>query len=144
MQRTLREIPGEFREGGTMSLSDDDKLAIAARYASASRENDADGVRAMSAPGATTWHNFDEIEVTTEQSVRTLAWLHRNVEELAWTDVATLPTPNGFVSQTVMTGTAPGGPLRVHSCLVVTLNGDGLVTRAEEYLDTAQAAALRA
>ena len=42
-----------------------------------------------------------------------------------------------------MTGTGPGGPLEVHSCVIVTLNEAGLIVRAEEYLDTAQTAALR-
>lgn len=126
-----------------LDLTDDDKLAIATRFAEASRTNDADAYRSLCAPGAVTWHNFDEVEVGTEQTVKTVAWLHRAVANLAWQDVALLPTPTGWVSQTVMTGTAPGGELRVHSCVIVTLNDAGLVTRVEEYLDTAQTAALR-
>lgn len=125
-------------------LSDADKLAIAARFAEASRANDAEAYAALCAPGAVTWHNFDEVEVTTEQTVRTVAWLHRTVPDLAWTDVALLPTPDGWVSQTIMTGTAPGGPLRAHSCVIVTLDGDGRVARVEEYLDPRQTAVLRA
>jgi uncharacterized protein len=127
----------------TVTLSDDDKLAIAARFAAATRTNDAETYAAMCAPGATTWHNFDELEVTTEQTLRTIAWLHRTVADLAWIDVALHPTASGFVSQTILTGTAPGGAMRAHSCVVVTLNDDGLVTRVEEYLDTAQTAVLR-
>ena len=128
----------------TTSLSDDDKLAVAARFAASSRTNDGDAYRALCAPGAVTWHNFDEVEVTTDQSVRTVAWLHRTVADLAWTDVALLATPTGFVSQTIMTGTAPRGALRVHSCVVVTLDDLGLVNRVEEYLDSEQTAVLRA
>jgi len=124
-------------------LTDDQKLAIAARFAAASRENDADAYRALCATGALTWHNFDDAEVTTEQTVRTVGWLHRTVPDLVWHDVALYPTPTGFVSQTIMTGTAPGGALRVHSCVIVTLDDAGLVTRVEEYLDPTQTAALR-
>jgi ketosteroid isomerase-like protein len=127
----------------SVPLSDDDKLAIAARFGATSRDNDADAYAAMCAPGAVTWHNFDEIEVPTEQTVRTVAWLHRTVPDLSWTDVAVHPTPTGFVSQSIMAGTAPGGPLRVHSCVVVALDDRGLVTRVEEYLDPAQTAVLR-
>jgi uncharacterized protein len=123
-------------------LSDDDKLAIARRFASASRTNDAAAYVSLCAPGAVTWHNFDGLEVTTAQTVRTVEWLHRTVRDLTWVDVALYPTPSGYVSQTIMTGTAPGGPLHVHSCIVVTLNADGLVTRVEEYLDRAQTAVL--
>jgi ketosteroid isomerase-like protein len=127
----------------SMNLSDEAKLAIAARYAIASRTNDAELFRSLNAPESVTWHNFDGLEVSTEQTVRTIAWLHSAVANLVWTDVALLPTPNGFVSQTIMTGNAPGGPLSMHSCVVVTLNDVGLIVRAEEYLDTAQSAALR-
>ena len=75
--------------------------------------------------------------------MKTVGWLHRNVPDLAWHDIALYPTPTGFVSQTIMTGTAPGGALRVHSCVIVTLDDDGLVTRVEEYLDPTQTAVLR-
>jgi uncharacterized protein len=124
-------------------ISESDKLAIAARFAEASRTNDAVAYAAMCAPEALTWHNFDDLEVTTEQTIGTIAWLHRTVTDLTWTDVSLLPTPNGWVSQTIMTGAAPGGPLRVHSCVIVTLDDDGLVTRVEEYLDPRQTAVLR-
>lgn len=124
-------------------MSDEAKLAVAARYATASRSNDAELFRSLCSPESVTWHNFDGLEVTTGQTVRTIAWLHSAVANLSWTDVALYPTPTGFVSQTIMTGSAPGGPLSVHSCVIVTLNEAGLIMRAEEYLDTAQTAALR-
>ena len=123
-------------------LTDDDKLAIAARFAASSRTNDGDAYRSLCAPGAVTWHNFDEIEVPTDKSVRTVAWLHKTVKDLTWTDVALSPTPTGFVSQTIMTGSTPKGELRILSCVLVTLNDDGLITRVEEYLDPAQTAVL--
>lgn len=126
----------------TLALSDDDKLAIARRFAAASRENDAEAYAALCTASSVTWHNFDGLEVPTDTTVRTVAWLHRTVPDLAWTDVALHPTPTGFVSQTVMTGTAPGGALNVHSCVVVTLDDDGLVARVEEYLDPGQTAVL--
>lgn len=127
----------------SVNLSDEAKLAVAARYAKASRSNDAELFRSLCAPECTTWHHFDLLEVSTGHTVRTIAWLHSAVTNLSWTDVALYPIPTGFVSQTVMTGTAPGGPLSVHSCVIVTLNDAGLIVRAEEYLDTAQTAALR-
>jgi ketosteroid isomerase-like protein len=130
-------------QGAAPTPSDAEKLAIAERFAAASRANDGDAYRALCAPDAVTWHNFDDAEVTTEQTVRTVAWLHRTVPDLAWSDVAFHLTPTGWVSQTVMTGTAPGGPLRVHSCVIVTLGEGGLVARVEEYLDPAQTAELR-
>ena len=130
-------------QGAAPALSDAEKLAIAERFAAASRTNNGEAYRALCAADAVTWHNFDDAEVTTEQTVRTVAWLHRTVPDLTWTDMAFNLTPTGWVSQTVMTGTAPGGPLRVHSCVIVTLGAGGLVTRVEEYLDPTQTAVLR-
>lgn len=124
-------------------MTDEEKLALAAEFAAASRGNDGEAYAALFAPGAVTWHNFDGVEVTTEQTVRTIDRLHRIVSGLAWHDVALLPTPTGWVSQTIMTGDAPGGPLRVHSCVVVTLDDNGRITRVDEYLDAAQTAPLR-
>jgi uncharacterized protein len=124
-------------------LSEDQKLAIAARFAAASRGNDASTHAAMSAPGAVTWHNYDEREMTTEQTGKGLTWIHRAVPDLAWTDIAVKATSDGFIWQSVLTGTAPGGALRAHSCVIVTLNDEGLVTRLDEYLDPAQTGVLR-
>lgn len=126
-----------------LDLTDDEKLALAARFDDASRSNNAAAYRAICAPDAVMWHNFDEAEVATEQSVKTIAWLQRVVPDLAWIDIALFPTRTGWVSQSVMTGTAPGGSLRVHSCVIATLNNDGLMTRVEEYLDSAQTAVLK-
>ena len=127
----------------TSSLTDDEKLEIARRFAAASRSNDSEAYTSLCSPTAVTWHNFDDQAVDTAHTLGTIAWLHRTVADLAWEDVALLPTPTGFVSQTIMTGTAPGGSLRVHSCVVATLDDDGLVARVEEYLDPGQTAVLR-
>lgn len=123
-------------------LDDERKLAIARAYGQASRANDAAALGAMSAPGAVTWHNFDEAEVTIEQMAKSLGWLHRTVEGLAWDDVAVKATSDGFLWQSVLTGATVGGPLRCQSCVIVTLDDDGRVVRTDEYLDSAQTAVL--
>ena len=124
-------------------LDDAAKLTVAARYAAATRSNDADAFLALCAPDAVTWHNTDDRAEPVANTAKGMAWLHRKVPDLSWTDVALLPTPTGFVSQTVMTGTAAGGSLRIHSCVIVTLDDSGLVTRIDEFLDPAQTAPLR-
>ena len=130
-------------DGASSRLDDAAKLAVAARYAAATRSNDTDAFLVLCAPDAVTWHNTDDRAEPVANTVKGMAWLHRKVPDLAWTDVALLPTPTGFVSQTVMTGTAAGGPLRIHSCLIVTLDDSGLVTRIDEFIDPAQTAPLR-
>jgi ketosteroid isomerase-like protein len=126
----------------TSPLSADEKLALAAQYSRASSTNNADALREMCAPDAVTWHNFDEVEVTTEQTIRTIGWLHRTVDDLNWIDISFQATATGWVSQSILAGAAPGGALRAHSCVVVTLNEHGKIVRTEEYLDPAQLAVL--
>jgi uncharacterized protein len=126
----------------TTLLCDADKLALAAAYSRASSTNNGDALRAMCAPDAVTWHNFDETEVTTEQTIRTIGWLHRTVDDLNWIDISVQATTTGWVSQSILAGIAPGGALRAHSCVVVTLDENGKVIRTEEYLDPAQLAVL--
>jgi uncharacterized protein len=124
-------------------MDDAAKLAVAARYAAATRGNDTEAFLALCTPDAVTWHNTDDQAEPIANTAKGMAWLHRKVPDLAWTDVTLLPTSTGFVSHSVMTGTAAGGPLRIHSCLIVTLNDDGLVTRIDEFIDPAQTAPLR-
>jgi hypothetical protein len=57
--------------------------------------------------------------------------------DVHWDDVAVLPTPKGFVWQSVMRGTVAGAEVKVHTCVVVTLSASGKVARTEEYLDSA-------
>jgi hypothetical protein len=51
-------------------------------------------------------------------------------------------TADGFVWRALLTGTAPGGRLRAHTCAVVTLSDTGRVARTDEYLDPAGLAPL--
>ena len=125
-----------------VSITDEQKLQHAAAYASAAAALDFDAIAELSEPGLVVWHNFDEVEVDAAGAARALRWLHGKVPDLVARDVAVLPTPQGYVRQALLTGTGPGGPLRLHSCTVVTLSPAGKVARIEEYLDTAAMAPL--
>ncbi len=124
-------------------LSDESKLAVAVAYTAASRSNDGVAMAALCAPDAVTWHNFDDRETSTAHTIRAMAWLHRTVVGIDWTDVAVKATSDGFVWQSVLTGTVSDKELRVHSCVVATIGDNGKVIRIEEYLDSAQTAVLR-
>jgi ketosteroid isomerase-like protein len=125
-------------------IDDADKRRVAAAYAMATRAGDVEALAAISEDDAVVWHNHDDVEVSLERSARTLRWLHRTVTDLAWNDVALTLTADGFVWRTLLTGTAPGGPFRAHSCAVVTLSEAGRVVRTDEYLDAAALAPLAA
>ncbi len=126
-----------------MALSDTEKLQIAEAYIAASRTNDPVALAAVCSADSITWHNFDEVEVGPAQSAKALGWIHRTVPDITWTTLALTATSDGFVWQSVLGGTAPGGPLHCHSCIVATLNDDGKISRIDEYLDTAQTKPLR-
>lgn len=126
-----------------MGLSDADKLAVAERYFAASSNNDADAFLAAHAPGAVTWHNTNGLEEPSTQTAKVIGWLHANMGDLHWETRAIHPTPTGFVAQNVFTGTGPGGAFRAESCVIITLDDAGLVTRCEEYLDPSQLKAMR-
>jgi ketosteroid isomerase-like protein len=125
------------------SLSDGDKLAIARAYAAATRGADIDAIASLTEPDALVWHSFDEREVDRAASARTAAWLRHTVPDITWTDIALQPTPTGFVWQALLTGTTPGGPLRAHTCMIVTLSSAGRIARTDEYVDSAQLRPLR-
>lgn len=126
-----------------MPLSSAQKLEIAEAYMAASRANDGAALTALCRDDSLTWHNFDELEVSVGHMVKAMGWVHRVVPDATWTTLALTPTTVGFVWQSVLEGTAPGGPLHCHSCVIVTLDDDGKIARIEEYLDTAQTTPLR-
>jgi ketosteroid isomerase-like protein len=126
----------------TLALSDDEKLAAAAAYLAAMNAGDVDAVAALTEPDLVVWHNHDDAEVDAAHSERTVRWLRTKAPDLAWQDVAVLPTPDGYVRRTILTGSAPGGPLRMPTCMVVTLSDAGRIARIDEYLDTAALAPL--
>jgi hypothetical protein len=124
-------------------MTDDEKLAFGRLYADATAANDQAALSAIHEPDATTWHNFDGVSVSVDDSARSLAWLHRRVPDLRLEGVHLIATSDGFVARWTMRGNGPAGPLRLHSCVVVELSPTGKVARAAEYLDSAQLAALR-
>jgi ketosteroid isomerase-like protein len=120
----------------------DSALEVAERLFTALEAGDVEAVRALYAPEARVWHNFDGVEQTVEENLRTLAWFARNVPGRRYEEVRRQATATGFVQQHVLRGTAPGGKLEMPACIVATVV-DGKITRIDEYLDTAQSAVLR-
>ena len=89
------------------------------------------------------WHNDDNREVDLDHVARILSWLSTNVRELRYADVRRRAFAGGYVQQHVLTGIAPSGDeLHLPACLVMQVS-KGVVTRIEEYLDSAGVAVLR-
>lgn len=113
---------------------------VAQRLFDAIEAGDVDAVRALYSPDAVVWHNTDGIEQTAEQNLATLAWVVVNLAERRYEDVSRSITPSGFVQQHTMRWTkADGTRAELPACIVATC-ADGLITRIDEYLDSAHVA----
>jgi hypothetical protein len=123
-------------------MTPQDKLAIAGAYVAAARAGDTDAITALSEADAIVWHNHDDREVDVATMGRTLRWLHRIVPDIRWDDVAPIGTSDGFVRRALMSGTAPSGWLRAHTCVVATISLSDKIARIDEYLDSAALAPL--
>jgi ketosteroid isomerase-like protein len=116
--------------------------ALADRFVKCIEAGDLDGVGACFGRDALIWHNNDSLEVPPEKVLRILAWLADNVTGLRYDVSRRRACASGYVQQHVLRGTAPNGSeLAVEACLIVEVV-DGRISRLDEYLDTAQVAAL--
>jgi ketosteroid isomerase-like protein len=83
------------------------------------------------------WHNNDNQEVDLDNVARILTWLSTHVRELRYAEVRRRAFAGGYVQQHVLKGVAPSGAeLHLPACLVMQVS-NGLITRIEEYLDSA-------
>jgi ketosteroid isomerase-like protein len=120
----------------------DDVLALAERFFAAIVAGDIEALEACYADDAVIWHNFDQVEQSRAENLRTLGWVIQNVTDLRYEDVRRIAFDGGFVQQHVLRGHAPSGvPLEVPAMLRIDVR-DGRVERVEEYFDTAHVAAL--
>ena len=117
-------------------------LDLADRFMAAIQAGDSETVRACYAPDARIWHNFDGVEQTVEQNLKVLRWMARKLPERHYRVVRREPLSDGFLQQHVLEATLPDGTAWAMPACVVVRMRDGLVTRLDEYLDSAHSAAL--
>jgi uncharacterized protein len=122
-------------------VSHDEIEALASRFFAAIEAGDIDTVAATYADDAIIWHNFDQVEQSKVDNLRTLAYVVRTVSGRSYDDVQRVILDDGFVQQHVLRGNAAAGALEVPAMLRVWVTDDR-ITRLDEYLDTAQVAVL--
>jgi ketosteroid isomerase-like protein len=124
-------------------VSEQDVMDLADRFLTAVECGDADTVRAIYAPHAKIWHNFDSVEQTVEENMRVLTWFARTLPNRRYRVLRREATRDGYFQQHVVEAVLPDGTdWKMPACLVVTVK-DGRITRLDEYLDSAQAAVLQ-
>ena len=121
-----------------------DALAVADRFFSAVEKGDIEAVRAIYAPDARIWHNFDRKEQTVEENLRILSWMSRNIANKRYAVERRVAIPGGFLQQHILHADTAAGPFEMPACIIVQVNEQGRIARLEEYLDSAQANRLTA
>lgn len=117
-------------------------LQLAERLFDAVERGDVDALREIYAPNCEIWHNTDQQVQTVDQNLRTIGWIAANVSNFRYEEIQRQATETGFVEQHLTRGTGPSGKeFTVPACIVCTVV-DGRITRLDEYLDSAQVAAL--
>lgn len=117
------------------------ELGVAAfgRVTAAIAGNDAAAIRAVLAPDAVIWHNTSQVEEGPETVVAAAAAMHTAFTGIRYEVRSVLPTPEGAVGQFVLRMTAADGDeVAMAAAMFVRVDGDGRVTRVDEYLDSAQ------
>ena len=95
------------------------------------------------APGATVWHNFDNVDQPLDENLKLLEWMVRKAPSRRYRVLRRELVPGGWFQQHVLEAELPGGrKMTLYACCVITLQ-DGLIRRIEEYVDPSQAAVLR-
>jgi ketosteroid isomerase-like protein len=127
---------------GRASVDAQTILAFADRFIGAIERGDADAVRACYAPDARIWHNTDKREQTVEQSLRSIDWFARKLPERKYRVQHREALKDGFLQQHVLEAVLPDGTAWSLNACVVARMQNGVIVRLDEYLDSAEAAAL--
>lgn len=114
---------------------------VADRIFSAIESGDAATVAALYADDVIVWHNNDGVEQTKERNLRVLDWMIRSTTVRRYEAIRRHEIPGGFVQQHVLHVELPDGRAADLPACVVVAVADGRITRIDEYLDGAGAAA---
>src|SRR5690349_11092557 len=128
----------------TLAAGDGDAIATVERFFAALEEGDTDLLARIYTPDARIWHNDASGEQGVEDNLKVLRGLHAVVSGLHYEIARRFPMDGGVVQQHVLRGTLPdGSAVAMPAAMFLYVDG-GRVTRIEEYLDSAQAAPIRA
>jgi ketosteroid isomerase-like protein len=124
-------------------MSEDDIRSLATRLFDAIERGDVDGVADCYGADLVVWHNFDGLEQSRADNLKTLAGLIERISERRYEDRRLNVFEGGFVQQHVLTGVRKDGVrVKLPGVLVGTVR-DSKIARLDEYLDSAHVAAFR-
>jgi ketosteroid isomerase-like protein len=123
-------------------VTPNDTLELADRLFAAIEAGDTATVAALYAPDVKVWHNYDQIEQERDANLAVLGWMSKRVSGIRYEEVRREVLPDGFLQQHVLRGTAPDGSALEVPAILRIYCADGVISRIEEYLDTAQVSSL--
>lgn len=124
-------------------MTPQDYIAFAQKFVGAIQSGDTATVRACYHPDAKLWHNNDGIEQTVDQNMKVLDWFIRTLPDRNYRVIRREALPDGFMQQHVLEATLPDGTKWAMDACVVVKVENGVITRLDEYLDSAKSGALR-
>jgi ketosteroid isomerase-like protein len=125
-------------------MTDTDIRALAQRFFDCVEQGDIEGLIACYAPDAKIWHNTDGLEQSPADNRATLTGMVKRIENRRYEDRRVAVFPGGFVQQHVLRGTRvhDGAPVSLPACIVCAVE-HGVITRLDEYFDSAHVAQFR-
>ncbi|WP_296596550.1 ketosteroid isomerase, partial [Phenylobacterium sp.] len=84
------------------------------------------------------------IEQTVDQNMKVLDWFIRALPDRNYRVLRREALPDGFMQQHVLEATLPDGKKWAMDACVVVKMENGVITRLDEYIDSARSAELRA
>jgi ketosteroid isomerase-like protein len=125
-------------------MKEQEILDFADRFVGAIQTGDVPTVRSCYAPGAKIWHNTDNVEQTVDDNVKVLEWFIKTLPDRNYRVLRREALKDGFLQQHVLEATLPDGAAwKMSACVVIKME-NGLITRLDEYLDSAEGKPLRA
>ena len=101
--------------------------------------NDADALRRGFSDDAIIWHNTTQVLQSRDEIVTVVQGLHANFTDIVYAINQVLGTDGGAAGQIVLRATAADGErIAMHAAMFMAVDADGRVTRADEYLDSAE------
>jgi len=124
-------------------LTEQEILSFAERFGNAVQSGDVAAFRACYAPDAKIWHNHDNVEQTVDQNIKALVWFIRTLPDRFYRVQRRSALKDGFLQQHVLEATLPDGTKwKLAACVVVKME-NGVITRLDEYLDSAATVPLK-
>ena len=120
--------------------TDADTRALAKRFFDAVEAGDIATVHSCYAPQARIWHNTDGAEQSRDDNAETLRGFVKRIANRIYAERRLQVFDGGFVHQHELRGVRPDGiAVKLDACIVCAVEG-GLITRLDEYFDSAQVA----